>query len=162
MKKGSIHVISAVSGALIGALAAAGAIGKILGKSEEKIRKMSDKHLSLFLMMNQWVKVKQDGKNLSEYFEKNKYEKIAIYGLSYAGETLISELQDSSIQIAYGIDQNADSIYSDINVYSLEDSLEPVDVVVVTAITFFNEIEKKLSGKIDCPIISLEDILYEI
>ena len=112
--------------------------------------------------MNQWVKVKQDGKNLSEYFEKNKYEKIAIYGLSYAGETLLSELQDSSIQIAYGIDQNADSIYSDINVYSLEDSLEPVDVVVVTAITFFNEIEKKLSGKIDCPIISLEDILYEI
>ena len=93
---------------------------------------------------------------------KNKYEKIAIYGLSYAGETLLSELQDSSIQIAYGIDQNADSIYSDINVYSLEDSLEPVDVVVVTAITFFNEIEKKLSGKIDCPIISLEDILYEI
>ena len=162
MKKGSIHVISAVSGALIGALAGAGAIGKILGKSEEKIRKMSDKHLSLFLMMNQWVKVKQDGKNLSEYFEKNKYEKIAIYGLSYAGETLLSELQDSSIQIAYGIDQNADSIYSDINVYSLEDSLEPVDVVVVTAITFFNEIEKKLSGKIDCQIISLEDILHEI
>ena len=55
MKKGSIHVISAVSGALIGALAGAGAIGKILGKSEEKIRKMSDKHLSFYSQYNTWL-----------------------------------------------------------------------------------------------------------
>ena len=29
-------------------------------------------------------------------------------------------------------------------------------------VVFFDEIEEKLSMKIDCPIISLEDILYEI
>ena len=45
---------------------------------------------------------------------------------------------------------------------SIDDDLEEVDAVVVTAITFFDEIEEKLSQKIDCPIISLEDILYEI
>ena len=44
----------------------------------------------------------------------------------------------------------------------MEDELEPVDAVVVTAITFFNEIEQKLSKKLDCEIISLEDILYEV
>jgi hypothetical protein len=37
-----------------------------------------------------------------------------------------------------------------------------VDAIVVTAITFFDEIEEKLSEKIDCPIISLDDILYEV
>lgn len=62
----------------------------------------------------------------------------------------------------YGIDKNADSIYADIDVLTVEDDLESVDVVVVTAITFFDEIEEKLSEKMDCPIISLEDILYEI
>ena len=44
----------------------------------------------------------------------------------------------------------------------MQDQLTEVDAVVVTPIVFFNEIEKELSEKLDCPIISLEDILYEI
>ena len=61
-----------------------------------------------------------------------------------------------------GIDQKADSIYSDVDIVTMADSLEEVDAVVVTAITFFDEIEEQLSGKLDCPVISLEDILYEV
>ena len=82
--------------------------------------------------------------------------------MSYAGETLINELKDSSVTIAYGIDKNADSIYADVDIVSMDDNLETVDAVVVTAITFFDEIEEQLSAKMDCPILSLEDILYEI
>ena len=52
-------------------------------------------------------------------------------------------------------------IYADVDVVTPEDVLEPVDVVVVTAIYYFDEIEENLSGKIQCPIVSLEDILYE-
>lgn len=158
MKKGVISVFSALAGVVLGA----GAVGKVTGESINKAKNMSDKHLALFLMMNQWVRVKQEGKNLSEYFEKNNYKKIAIYGMSYAGETLIDELRDSGVTIAYGIDKNADSIYADVDVVSMDDELASVDAVVVTAITFFNEIEEKLSGKVDCPILSLEDILHEV
>ena len=123
---------------------------------------MSDKHLALFLMMNQWVKVKQEGKNLSAYFEKNGYKKIAIYGMSFAGETLVDELRGSDVYVAYGIDQNAETIYTDVEVVTMENTLAEVDAIVVTAISFFDEIEEKLSEKIDCPVISLEDILYEV
>ena len=45
---------------------------------------------------------------------------------------------------------------------SVEDELEEVDAVIVTAVTFFDDILEKLSQKLDCPVISLEDILYEI
>ena len=62
----------------------------------------------------------------------------------------------------YGIDQKADSIYADVDIVFIEDELQEVDAIVVTAITFFDEIEEKLSGKVDCPIISLDDILYEV
>ncbi len=158
MKKGVISVLSALTGTAFGA----GAVGKVTGKSIDKAKSMSDKHLALFLMMNQWVKVKQEGKNLSEYFEKNGYKNIAIYGMSYAGETLINELKDTGITVAYGIDRNADSIYADVDIVSIDDALEPTDAVVVTAITFFDEIEKALSGKVNCPILSLEDILFEV
>ena len=158
MKKGIISILSAVIGAGIGA----GTVRKISFEKENKILAMSDKHLALFLMMNQWVKVKQEGKNLAEYFNKEGYKNIAVYGMSYAGETLVEELKNTDIQVAYGIDKGADSIYSEVDILSPDEKLPKVDTVVVTAITFFDEIEEMLSKKFDCPIISLEDILYEV
>lgn len=158
MNKGIISALSALSGAVLGA----SVVSKAIVEEKEKIKSMSDKHLALFLMMNQWVKVKQEGKNLKEYFKKNNYSKIAIYGMSHAGETLINEIKDTEITVAYGIDKNADTIYSTIDLCSLEDDLEKVDAIVVTAITFFDEIEEKLSEKVDCPILSLDNILYEL
>lgn len=156
MKKGFISVLSAAAGAVIGA----GAVNKTMLRETKKVKAMSEKHLALFLMMNQWVKVKQGGKNLSEYLKQNGYKKIGIYGMSYAGVTLINELKESDIEVAYGIDKRADN--PDVDVIKPDGELAPVDAVVVTAITFFDEIEEKLSQKLDCPIISLEDILYEM
>lgn len=158
MKKPVISILSALTGAALGA----GAVGKFSSDKAKKIQSMSDKHLSLFLMMNQWVKVKQEGKKLADYFVSNGYHKIAVYGMSYAGETLLDELKDTDVTVVYAIDKNAGSIYADVDVFSMDDDLGEADAVVVTAITFFDEIEEKLSEKMDCPIISLEDILYEV
>lgn len=138
------------------------AAGKAMEKKAEKWQQLSDKHLALFLMMNQWVKVKQEGKNLSDYFGRNNYKNIAIYGMSYAGETLMDELKDSEICVKYGIDRRAGRICEEIDIVTMDDDLPEVDAVVVTAITFFDEIEEELGNKLNCPILSLEDILYEV
>lgn len=58
MKKGVISVLSALTGAALGA----GAVGKVTSEPLRKAKDMSDKHLALFLMMNQWVKIKQEGR----------------------------------------------------------------------------------------------------
>lgn len=158
MKKVIISLLSAVAGVAIGAAV----VSKKVTNSNSQIQKMSDKHLALFLLMNQWVKVKQEGKDLTSYFEANGYKKIAVYGMSYVGETFVDELKGTDVEIAYGIDKNADGIYADIDIVSAEDELQNVDAVVVTAITYFNEIEYMLKEKLDCPIISLEDVLYEV
>lgn len=158
MKKPILSVLSALTGAAVGA----GVVGKASKDRLEVVRSYRDKHLVLFLMMNEWVRVKQEGKNLASYFEKNGFQRIAIYGMSYAGETLVNELKGTSVTVAYGIDKNASEMYSGMQIVSVEDDLEEVDAVVVTAITFFEEIEEKLSEKVDCPVISLEDILCEV
>lgn len=158
MKKGVISVVSMLFGAAVGA----GAVGKNVGEKKKKVQAMSDKHLALFIMMKKWVEIKQEGKNLSEYFERSGYKNIAIYGMSYAGETLVNELKDTETSVKYGIDRNSGSIYADVDVMSMEDDLEEVDAIVVTAITFFDEIAEKLEEKVNCPIISLEDILDEV
>ena len=152
MKKQIISVLSMLAGAAAGA----GTVGKMSGEKLDKARKMSDKHLALFLM------VKQKNKNLASYLGEKGYRKIAIYGMSYAGETLAEELADTEVEIRYGIDQKCESIYANFNIVSVEDELEEVDAVIVTAVTFFDDILEKLSQKLDCPVISLEDILYEI
>jgi hypothetical protein len=162
MNKGIKIAATVAVSALAGAVAAATAVGRIMGKNTQKAQGYADKHLALFKMMNQWVRVKQEGKKLSTYFENNGYKNIAIYGMSFAGETLIEELKNTDIKVAYGIDKNADSIYADVDVVSADDDLMDVDAIVVTAITFFDEIEEMLSEKVDCPIISLEDVLYEV
>lgn len=162
MGKSKNIIVSFLSGTLIAAGGCAIGLGHMYGKALDEKKKLSDKHLTLFLMMNQWVKVKQEGKSLRDFFEEKGYKKIAIYGMSYAGETLIRELESTNINIAYGIDKNADSLYMNIDIVSPSDRLEKVDAVVVTAISFFDEIQEELCKKLDCPIISLEDILYEV
>lgn len=135
---------------------------KKLKKEIERMQKLSDKLNALFLLMNQWVKVKQDGKGVADYLERQGYKKVAIYGMSYAGETLARELHGSDIEVEYGIDREADNIYAEFKVVKPDGQLEKVDAVIVTSITFFDEIANDLCTKIDCPILSLEDILYEI
>lgn len=160
MKKGTIAILASLGGATIGIVG----IGKILGEKLAHQTQMSNKHLSLFLMMNQWVKMKQENKSIAEYLENYGYKEIAVYGMNYAGQTLENELKDSDIKVRYGIDNNASQLRADmdIEIVTPDEKLPEVDAVIVTAITFFEEIEDRLSKKINCPILSLEDILYEV
>ena len=158
MKKSISNFIILLVGGVLGAIG----MEKVMNGKTEQDQKLSDKYLVLFLMMNQWVKVKQEGKNLESYFEQKGYHNIAVYGMSHVGRIFVDELADSAIHIKYGIDQNTDIVCEGIDIISPEDKLKDVDAVVVTPITFFAEIEECLSRKIDCPVISLGDVLYEL
>lgn len=160
--KQAARIITTVLCTLAGTAAGAGAVGRTMGKAAAKVERMSEKHLALYLMMNQWVKVKQEGKNLSEYFERNGYRRIAVYGMSYAGETLVEELEGTGIEVSYGIDQRAESLYVNLEVVTMEEELKEVDAVVVTAVTYYEEIAEQLGERVSCPVLSLEDILYEV
>lgn len=160
--KQAARIITTVLCTLAGTAAGAGAVGRTMGKAAAKAEKMSEKHLALYLMMNQWVKVKQEGKNLSEYFERNGYRRIAVYGMSYAGETLVEELEGTGTEVSYGIDQRAESLYVNLEVVTMEEELKEVDAVVVTAVTYYEEIAEQLGERVSCPVLSLEDILYEV
>lgn len=162
MKKRLTAILSLLVGATVGGAICARAVGKLFGEVAERAQNMSDKHLELFLMMNQWVKVKQQGKNLATYFQQKGYKQIAIYGMSYAGETLLNELKDSEVDVVYGIDKNVDGLYVNIDVVSPDEELRSVDAIVVTPIFFMDEIEEVLSKKVKCPIICLDEILYEV
>lgn len=156
------NVISTLLSATVGAVAGGMTVKSTSSKKIKDLLENSAKVHKLYMAFDQWLRVRQEGKTLVEYFEKQNYKNIAIYGMKELGERLYDELQGSDITVCYIIDKNADTIYSDVDVVLPESDLEPVDVIVVTAIYYFDEIEEILSNKVDCPIVSLEDVLYEV
>lgn len=128
----------------------------------KKQDEVNDKYFSLFAMMNQWVKIKQEEKKIESFLKQHNYYAIAIYGMGEIGETLLRELCGSDIVVKYGIDRRASSIFANCKVVSPETDLDEIDAIVVTAITYYDEIEEQLKRRVNCPIISLEKILFEL
>lgn len=120
------------------------------------------KNDGLFMLMNRWLKLKQDGESIEPFFTDNGIRTIAIYGMSYVGERLIDDLKGTSVEIRYGIDRRAGLIQSEIDIFALQPGLPKVDAVVVTAVSDFETIQDRLLDYYDCEIISLANIVYEI
>jgi len=121
-----------------------------------------EKYKRLFLMMGRWIKLKQVGDSLTEWFKIRNFQNIAIYGMGEVGECLVYVFKNSSIRVIYGIDREYDVRCSLKKIVSPDDELEKVDAVIITAIFYVDEIKRLLDGKINCPIISIEDIIYDI
>lgn len=158
MKKAVTTLLAALAGGAAGAGAVSGVWKEKCAKSDDWVGKL----VEFYNILNNWLMLKQEGKSLVEYFEKNQYKTIAIYGMKELGERLCDELKSSNVKVAYAVDKNADSIYADIDVITPDDDLPKVDVIVVTAVHYFDEIEEMLEEKVDCPIVSIEDIVYEV
>lgn len=124
-------------------------------------KKESRKNSGLFLLMNQWVNLKQDGKGIEQYFIQSNLKRIAIYGMGHIGRRLIKELKGTEVEVIYGIDRNAADIYSEIELVTMDDEFKDVDAVVVTLVDEYEAIYKMLSQKISCPILAIEDIINE-
>lgn len=119
----------------------------------------SDKYYLYTNILSYWLKNKQMGKTIADYLLRQGIKRVAVYGMGFAGERLLDELKDSSVEVVCGIDQNADTIWADVEVYSLNEKLPEVDAVIVTAIHYFDSIERNLKAKTSSRILSLEDIL---
>lgn len=154
--------IAGIAGAFGIGIAGIALTNKVKNEEIRKNKKSKDKFKGYYNLLNQWLRLKQERKSLETFFAENQYKTIAIYGMGELGNRLYDELKDSNIQVEYAIDENTAGAYSEVKVITPEENLPEVDVIVVTAVFAYNEIEEKLSEKTHLPIISLEDIVYEV
>ena len=129
---------------------------------KKELNRLRDNHSKLVLyysILDRWLKMRQLGRTVAEYFYEQNIKAIAIYGYKELGQRLYSELLDSDITVRYIIDKNADNIQADIDVYGNDEELPEVDAIVITATYYYDEIEDELSDHVKYPILNLEDVI---
>lgn len=124
-------------------------------------RYYSDKHLQLYLLAIKWIQLKQAGKHIENYLFDKGYSTIAIYGMSYMGITLLSDIDRNMIDVKYGIDAKADKITSSIPVYFPKDELPEVDVIINTT-TLDNEVIREGLKNKDFELLSFGQVIEEL
>lgn len=157
MKDIASLAVGIVSGVIANELVSGRRLRKTVRKKEDDVEKFNE----FYLVLLQWIRVHQEGRTLVDYFKKKKYHSVAIYGMKELGEALLEELEGSDIEVKYGIDRNADSLYVGVDTYRPDEELEDVDVIVVTAVHFFEDIEEQMREKIKGDIVSIEDVVWE-
>lgn len=126
---------------------------------QEKVNKLQDD----YWLLNHWLEIKNESKSVASYFMDKGYRHIAIYGMAELGNRLMEDLEESPICVDYGIDRNICCSIARIGeIYYPEDDLPETQAIVVTPYVAFEAIRKTLETKVDCPIISLEEIVWSV
>lgn len=112
--------------------------------------------------LDEWMALREKNINPADYLKKSSYKRIAMYGMGILGRHFLYDLEKAGVEVAYIIDRRVELKHPKLDIKGLEDDLENVDAVVVTAIADFDEIFDSLKGKVNCPIISIAEMIREI
>lgn len=154
------NIFMLLIGAIIGIITYVLIIEKKKNKEIDKLEENYEKMSQFYEVLIAWLHMIHDKGNVKEYFVKNEYKTIAIYGMKELGECLYDELKVTDIEVRYVIDTNTQLFYDGVKIVSPNENLENVDVIVVTAVYYYEEIKRKLNKKVNCPIVSLLDVVY--
>lgn len=129
-------------------------------RTQEEISKVQ-KMIRINESFSKWLELKQNNCRLKEYFENNNYKSVAIYGMGDLGKKLFRELADDGVSVSYTIDRNI-GVDDKYKMIALPERLPEVDIVIVTAVSSFDDIYLDLKGRFNGEIVSIEDVLWSI
>lgn len=122
----------------------------------------ADKNASVIATLNQLFMAVQNNRDIAGYLLSKGYKNIAIYGLGNVGRRLLDILDNSEVNVLFGIDTNAENIAERVKVIHIGEIAEEPDLIIVTPIYSYEEIKTQLMEKVNCEIMSIEDILNKI
>ena len=117
---------------------------------------------SYFNALDKWMTIKEQGKYLVHYFRKNNVKRIGVYGYGVLGKHLVEELYKTEIIIKCIIDKRASDNSYNIKMVKPGEDVQDLDMIVVTAYYYWNEIIELVAQKGNYRIVSLETILDAI
>lgn len=127
-----------------------------------QVNKQENKYYSYYLLMNRWMLLKNRRISLVSWFEDKAAYHIAVYGYSDMASRLTEELEGSSIHIDYYLDKEKKWTEDGKQTIQIEEFVSSVDIIVITAFYYYDEIKKMLDERFLIGIISLKEIIDDL
>ncbi len=112
-------------------------------------------------ILMEWLSLYQKGLSIGDFLIKRGVRSAAIYGMARLGILLQFELEERGVEVCYGIDARGVNNVA-LPVVRPEDIPEPVDLIIVTAVTDFLELKSRLENYTDSRVEMLENIIAEL
>lgn len=126
----------------------------------EKLNRQCNKYRNFIKIFERMLNLKLNGKLVSRYISEKRYDKVAIYGLGIVGKALANVLEEEAVNVIYGIDRDKyQARFLKFPLYSLEKSLENVDIIIVTVEDDYTHIRKELESKTKAEIVNVGYLL---
>lgn len=124
--------------------------------------KTLQKYQSFYRLLLRWIKNYQDGNEITKLLVEKDWKNISIYGFSELGKLFYREIDKTKINVIDILDVRAlSNRLGETRALIPENGDIEVDVVIVTAITYYDEIEAKLNQLGYKNIVSLQ-ALFDI
>lgn len=133
-------------------------------KQAEYALKLAEKNEQILQIESKWITRRQNGEDLAPCLTARGIYQVAIYGYGVLGRLLLQELKNSCVDVKYIIDEKAINMEKCaempviLNKSESFKNINNVDAVIVTAVSVYEEIKRKLEKETDVNIINLEGL----
>lgn len=133
--------------------------GKVLVGMINDYKMRMERNLSNMLLFHDWLEFLYSGGSITQYFHRNGYKKILIYGNGYIGQRLFHALEQTDIEVVAVMDQtnSSDSLAEGILI-GVDSRIPEIDCVVITPVFYYEEIRHMLQKKTQCPMIAVDTL----
>ncbi len=131
----------------------------------EKEAALRKKNAVIINHMAKWMMLLEDGISICDFFFEKDCKRIAVYGASAIGRVLIKEIERTNdLSVVCIVDKNAERIRKNYYypVLGVDEyiNVENVDMVVVTPIAYYDQIQKDLlRQRPDIPVVNIARII---
>ena len=107
---------------------------------------MVDKYQCNYNTLLMWIWAHLHNTSFGDYIREKGYSSVAIYGMGALGNLLYEELEKDDIKVSFTIDSNK-GVFCRCPVYSIEEEIPKVDIVLITVEVQVGEIIDQLAKK---------------
>ena len=129
-----------------------------------ELKKDLIKQKNIVRLYDMWMAATERGRSISKLLMKKGIQTVVIYGMSMLGGRLYHELKScGQIDVMYGFEQNERINVPGLKLYrSIDGATIKPDVVIVTALTTYDDIYRALKEQGYKKIMSIDELLYEM
>ena len=123
----------------------------------------AEKKLSCYNnILLKWLSLRQEGKQIADYFTQHKIEKIAVWGRGSLCERLLRELKGKTEIVAIVESKTSGEPFCGIPAVELSSLPQKVQMIVVIPAYDFEKITKRAQEESQCKLIALDRLLEEM